>query len=155
MLLDAPERDRSRAAERALFDAYAALRRRRRAEAAQLALAAAEAYGELNWVLQQARALELAGREADALRIYRAAGSARDIARFESSGRAADPLAPLTPREREIAQLVLAGRSNREAGALLGLSERTVGNHVQSIFNRLGIGSRRELAEHVATALSE
>ncbi len=155
MLLDAPARDRSRAAERALFDAYAALRKRRRAEAAHLALAAAEAYGELSWILQQARALEVAGREADALRIFRAAGSVRDVERLEGSDRAADPLAPLTPREREIARLVLAGRSNREAGALLGLSERTVGNHVQSIFNRLGIGSRRELARHVAAARSE
>jgi DNA-binding CsgD family transcriptional regulator len=151
-LLEAPARDRSRAAERALFDAYAALRRRRRAEAAQHALAAAEAYGELHWILQQARALELAGREADALRIYRGSGSVRDVAWLESTGRAADPLAVLTPREREIAALVIAGRSNREAGAELGLSERTVGNHVQSIFNRLGIGSRRELAEHVRRA---
>jgi DNA-binding CsgD family transcriptional regulator len=151
-LLDAPPRDRSRAAERALFDAHAAARRRRRAEAAQRALEAAELYGELRWVLQQARALELAGRGADALRIYRAAGSARDAARLSDSARAADPLAPLTPREREIAEHVLAGRSNRETGELLGLSERTVGNHLQSVFNRLGIGSRRELAAYVSSA---
>ena len=154
-MLDALPRDRSRAAERALFDAYAATRRRRRGEAAQHALEAAEIYGELGWVLQQARALELAGRDADALRIYRAAGSARDAARMAGSARSADPLAPLTPREREIAHLVLAGRSNREAGALLGLSERTVGNHLQSVFNRLGIGSRRELTAYVAAAAAE
>ena len=149
-LLDAPERDRSRAGERALHDAYVAARRRRRAEAAQRALEAAEIYGELHWTLQQARALELAGREADALRLYRNAGSARDAARLEGSARSADPLAPLTPRERQIAKLVLEGRSNREAGTILGLSERTVGNHLQSVFNRLGIGSRRELAAYVA-----
>ncbi|HYW53589.1 MAG TPA: AAA family ATPase, partial [Dongiaceae bacterium] len=154
-LLEAHERDRSRAAERALFDAHVAARRRRRAEAAQRALEAAELYGELRWVMQQARALELAGRDADALRIYRAANSARDAARLAESVRAADPLAPLTPREREIAYLVLAGRSNREAGAMLGLSERTVGNHLQSVFNRLGIGSRRELAAYVGAARSE
>jgi DNA-binding CsgD family transcriptional regulator len=154
-LLAAHERDRSRAAERALFDAHVAARRRRRTEAAQRALEAAELYGELQWVLQQARALELAGRDADALRIYRAAGSERDAARLAESVRAADPLAPLTPREREIAYLVLAGRSNREAGAMLGLSERTVGNHLQSVFNRLGIGSRRELAAYVGAARTE
>ena len=154
-LLDAHPRDLSRAAERALFDAHAAARRRRRAEAAQRAQEAADLYGTLRWRLEHARALELAGREADALRIYRAAGSARDAARLESSARAADPLAPLTPREREIAQLVLAGRSNREAGVALGLSERTVGNHLQSVFNRLGIGSRRQLADYVAAGAPE
>ncbi|HTD38701.1 MAG TPA: AAA family ATPase [Candidatus Limnocylindrales bacterium] len=154
-LLEADSRDRSRAAERALFDACIAARRRRRGEAAQRAQEAAEIYGELHWVLQQARALEIAGRDADALRIYRAAGSARDAARLAESSRSADPLAPLTPREREIAELVLAGRSNREAGTILGLSERTVGNHLQSVFNRLGIGSRRELSAYVASAASE
>jgi DNA-binding NarL/FixJ family response regulator len=45
---------------------------------------------------------------------------------------------------------VLGGCSNREAALKLGLSERTVGNHLQSIFNRLGVGSRRELAQYVA-----
>jgi DNA-binding CsgD family transcriptional regulator len=154
-LLAAPARDRSRAAERALFDAHVAARRRRRAESAQRALEAADEYGALSWVFSQAQALELAGREADALRLYRGAQSTRDVARLEASARSSDPLAPLTPREREIARLVLAGRSNREAGTELGLSERTVGNHVQSIFNRLGIGSRRELAEHVAAARPE
>jgi DNA-binding CsgD family transcriptional regulator len=154
-LLDAPKRDRARAAERALFDAYAAARRRRRAESAERALEAAAIFGELGWVLQQARALELAGREADALRIYRGAGSARDVTRLERSARAADPLAPLTPREREIAELVLSGRSNREAGEALGLSERTVGNHLQSVFNRLGVSSRRELVAYVATTPPE
>lgn len=148
-LLAAPQRDRSRAAERALFDAYVAARRRRRVEASQRALEAAAIYHDLHWVFREAEALELAGREAEALRLYRAAGSTRDAARLEASARSADPLAPLTPREREVARLVLDGRSNRETGELLGLSERTVGNHLQSIFNRLGIGSRRELAEHV------
>jgi DNA-binding CsgD family transcriptional regulator len=154
-LLDAHERDRSRGAERALFDAHVAARRRRRGESAQRALEAAQLYGGLHYVLRQAHALELAGRESDALRIYRDAASARDVARLESSSRAADPLAPLTPREREIAGLVLAGRSNREAGEELGLSERTVGNHLQSVFNRLGIGSRRELAELARPSPSE
>ncbi len=153
--LRAPERDRSRAAERALFDAYVATRKRRRGEAAQRALEAAAIYRQLHWVFREAEAFELAGREADALRLYRAAGSLRDVARLEGSARSSDPFAPLTPREREIAQLVLGGRSNREAGAMLGLSERTVGNHLQSIFNRLGIGSRRELAAHVASARPE
>jgi DNA-binding CsgD family transcriptional regulator len=154
-LLAAEPRDRLRGAERALFDAYAAARRRRRGESAQRALEAADLYGGLRWTLQQARAFEAAGRDTDALRLYRAAGSLADAARLTRSSRSADPFAPLTPRERQIAELVLAGRSNREAGAALGLSERTVGNHLQSVFNRLGIGSRRELADYVAASASE
>lgn len=151
-LLSASERDRSRSAERALFDACVAARKRRRAEALERALEAAAGYAELHWVLEQARALEVAGRTADALRIYRRAGSLNDVARLEAAGRAIDPLDALTPREREVAELVLGGCSNREAALKLGLSDRTVGNHLQSVFNRLGVGSRRELAQYVAEA---
>jgi DNA-binding CsgD family transcriptional regulator len=151
-LLSAPERDRSRSAERALFDAYVATRKRRRAEALERALEAAAGYTELHWVFEQARALEVAGRNADALRIYRQAGSLNDVARLELAGRAVDPLASLTPREREVVELVLGGCSNREAALKLRLSDRTVGNHLQSVFNRLGVGSRRELAQYVAEA---
>jgi DNA-binding NarL/FixJ family response regulator len=149
-LLVAPERDRSRSAERALFDACAAARKRRRSEAVERGLEAAAIFAELHWVFEQARALEVAGRTADALRLYRRAGSPRDVVRLESSERAVDPLGALTPREREIVELVLAGCSNREAALKLGLSDRTVGNHLQSVFNRLGVGSRRELSQYVA-----
>jgi DNA-binding NarL/FixJ family response regulator len=151
-LLSASERDRCRSAERALFDAYVAARKRRRSEALERALEAAAAFAELHWVFEQARSLEVAGRCADALRIYRQAGSVNDLARLEAAGRSTDPLGSLTPREREVAELVLEGFSNREAALQLGLSDRTVGNHLQSVFNRLGVGSRRELARYVAGA---
>lgn len=48
----------------------------------------------------------------------------------------------LTRREREIAQLVADGLSNRSIGERLSISERTVEHHVSSLLSRLGIRSR-------------
>jgi DNA-binding NarL/FixJ family response regulator len=54
---------------------------------------------------------------------------------------------PLTTREREIAVSAAAGRSSREIAAQLVLSVRTVDNHLQRIYAKLGVTSRRELAD--------
>jgi DNA-binding CsgD family transcriptional regulator len=51
----------------------------------------------------------------------------------------------LTPREREIAGLAAAGLSNRAIAERLVVSVRTVDNHLQHVFEKLGIRSRREL----------
>jgi len=59
------------------------------------------------------------------------------------------PLAPLTAREREIAELVAAGRTNREVAAQLVLSARTVEAHLRNIYGKLGVRSRVELARAV------
>jgi DNA-binding NarL/FixJ family response regulator len=55
------------------------------------------------------------------------------------------PLAPLTAREREIAELVVAGRTNREVAAQLVLSTRTIEAHLRNIYGKLGVRSRVEL----------
>lgn len=60
--------------------------------------------------------------------------------------RAADPLRPLTRRQREVARLVAEGRSNRDIAATLVVSERTAEYHVQQILNTLGFGSRAQIA---------
>ncbi len=52
---------------------------------------------------------------------------------------------PLTDREREIASLVSRGASSKEVGEQLHLSARTVDNHLQRVFAKLGVTSRREL----------
>lgn len=57
--------------------------------------------------------------------------------------RAGDP-SPLTPREVEILTLVQRGRSNREIGVELGIEEKTVKNHINSIYSKLNIASRFE-----------
>lgn len=55
----------------------------------------------------------------------------------------------LTPREREIAGLAAAGLSNRAIAERLVVSVRTVDNHLQHVFDKLGIRSRRELGRLV------
>ncbi|ROO87757.1 regulatory LuxR family protein [Actinocorallia herbida] len=58
----------------------------------------------------------------------------------------ADALSDLSPQEAEIVRFAVAGRSNREIGARLFLSPRTVEWHLRKVFMKLGVGSRHELA---------
>lgn len=50
----------------------------------------------------------------------------------------------LSPREREVLRLVAAGKSNKEIGAELNVTERTVKFHVTAIFNKLGAENRAQ-----------
>jgi DNA-binding NarL/FixJ family response regulator len=52
----------------------------------------------------------------------------------------------LSPREREIAELVAEGRSNKQVAAALFLSDRTVEYHLSAVYRKLGVQSRTELA---------
>ncbi len=52
----------------------------------------------------------------------------------------------LTPREHEIAKLIVAGLSNRQIAKQLVISERTADAHVEHIRNKLGVHSRAEIA---------
>ena len=52
----------------------------------------------------------------------------------------------LTPRELEVLLLVAAGRTNREIGAELFMSEKTASVHVSRILAKLGVGGRVEAA---------
>jgi len=55
----------------------------------------------------------------------------------------------LTAREREIAELVAAGRTNREVAAQLVLSERTIEAHLRNVYAKLGVRSRVELTRRL------
>jgi DNA-binding CsgD family transcriptional regulator len=59
---------------------------------------------------------------------------------------AADRMASLTPRQRQVMELVLAGHSSKNIAAELGLSRRTVENHRAQIKARTGAKSLPELA---------
>ncbi len=62
----------------------------------------------------------------------------------DSGARREKPL--LSPREREIVQLVAQGFRNREIAEKLFISEQTVKNHLHNIFDKLGVSDRLELA---------
>lgn len=57
-----------------------------------------------------------------------------------------DPLAELTEREREVLECVASGMSNKEAGAKLNLSEKTVKHYMTIIMEKLGVRNRTEAA---------
>ena len=52
----------------------------------------------------------------------------------------------LTSREREVLQLVAAGRTNRQIGEALFISEKTAGVHVSNILGKLAVAGRTEAA---------
>jgi two-component system, NarL family, response regulator LiaR len=57
-----------------------------------------------------------------------------------------DPLEPLSPREREVLQLIARGRSNRQIARDLAIGEQTVKTHVRSILAKLGLQDRVQAA---------
>jgi DNA-binding NarL/FixJ family response regulator len=60
----------------------------------------------------------------------------------ERPRRSAGPLLALTPREREVASLVVDGLANREIAEPLYLSGHTVSQFVKRIYRKLGVDSR-------------
>jgi DNA-binding NarL/FixJ family response regulator len=52
----------------------------------------------------------------------------------------------LTGRELEVLELIVGGRSNKEIGAALGISEATVKSHINSILGKLGVTDRTQAA---------
>jgi len=59
---------------------------------------------------------------------------------------------PLGQREADVARLVAAGLTNKQIGARLFISERTVDSHVRNILNKLGFDSRTQIAAWMAAS---
>ena len=70
---------------------------------------------------------------------------ARQAPRRELDPQAAR-IASLTPREREIIGLIAQGNGTKRLAAELGVSEKTVRNHLVSIYDKLEVSDRLELA---------
>jgi DNA-binding NarL/FixJ family response regulator len=137
------------------------------------ALRAEELADSVGAVIQAGRARTLAGRAADdevglplleraeselgtcgavrlrdeAARELRRRGRKTTARRRRATG--TDGLAGLSGREREVADLVALGRTNKEIAAELFLSEKTVESHMSRLFGKLGVRSRAEVAEAV------
>ena len=63
----------------------------------------------------------------------------------EAGSSAATPFAALPEREQRVLQAVIAGRTNREIAALLGVSEPAVKRTLRSLFEKTGTRSRAAL----------
>src|SRR5207237_539756 len=66
--------------------------------------------------------------------------------------RAAECLASLTPRERDVMDLVVGGRPNKIIAHDLGISQRTVENHRAAVMKRTGAASLPDLIRLVMAA---
>jgi DNA-binding CsgD family transcriptional regulator len=78
--------------------------------------------------------------------------AARAQAELEASGarprrRAISGVEALTPSERRVADMAAGGLTNRDIAQALFLSVRTIENQLRQAYVKLGISSRRELAE--------
>jgi DNA-binding NarL/FixJ family response regulator len=85
-----------------------------------------------------------------------AGGSAIDpviISTLVSKRRSDDPLAALTPREREILVLMAEGRSNQGIADRLVITLRAVERHVSTIFGKLGLPSTGTESRRVLAVL--
>ena len=137
------------------------------------ALRAAELADSVGAVIQAGRARMLAGRAADdetglplleraeselgtcgavrlrdeAARELRRRGVKTGARRRRATG--GEGLDSLSGREREVADLVALGRTNKEIAGELFLSEKTVESHMSRLFGKLGVRSRAEVAEAV------
>ncbi|MBN2624810.1 MAG: helix-turn-helix transcriptional regulator, partial [Acidimicrobiales bacterium] len=139
----------------------------RRAGAADLLGEAAAAFHELGYRLDAARALLLQGhalrragrrnRAADVLADAHARLTAMGATTWRAHAAAElERVAPgraqaeLTPDERRVAELVAAGRRNREIAGDLLVSVATVEAHLTRIYRKLGVRNRTELARACA-----
>jgi DNA-binding CsgD family transcriptional regulator len=83
------------------------------------------------------------------LRLWPVAATAREAAPRRRADRPTFGWESLTDAERAVTDLVAEGLTNRDIGRRLFLSHHTVGFHLRSIFRKLDIGSRVELARLV------
>ncbi len=149
-ILDVASRVDGRAAH--VFAEHAAARRDRDAERLDAVAVAFEQWGATLLAAEAAAEATLRFRETGhkGSASLSAAHSERLLAACEGATTPAvsvlDEDSRLTPREREIAELAARGMSSPDIARELVVSVRTVDNHLQHVYAKLGIGKRAELA---------
>ena len=91
------------------------------------------------------------------LRHVAAGGSALDpqvVSRLLAEPRGDGPLSTLTPREREVLELVAEGRSNKAIADQLDVIQRVVQKHVGSMFAKLGISDSEDDHRRILAVLT-
>jgi DNA-binding CsgD family transcriptional regulator len=156
------------AAERCEGPVVAAFARHAQARAAHDVdglLEASDAFERCGWLLCAAECAAGASSiaRAEGLRVREQEAGRRSAALLEACGPVVTPmlealggrraLGTLTAREQEVALLAASGMSKREIADLLFLSVRTIGNHINHVYAKLGISSRDEL--RIALELGE
>jgi DNA-binding NarL/FixJ family response regulator len=109
----------------------------------------------VGYLLKQ-RVSEL-GEFAGAVRRVAEGGSALDpaiVTQLVGRRRSDDPVATLTPREREVLELMAEGRSNQAIAERLVVTERAVEKHVTSIFGKLGLSAAAKDHRRVLAVLA-
>lgn len=105
--------------------------------------------GVLSWVMKDIGALELAevirkANDNQAVLHPRAAAVLMHCLRDRTA--APSPLESLSPREREVLDLIAEGRSNAEIAQRLGIGEKTVKTHVSNLLAKLELSDRTQVA---------
>ena len=76
----------------------------------------------------------------------------RVMSQFGTHGVAADPFPELTPRERQVLELLAAGLPIGTIGAKLGLAPKTVTNHASAVYAKLHVAGRADAVERARRA---
>ena len=94
---------------------------------------------------------------ANAVREVAAGGSVVDPSVVEQlvagARQASDPMAALTPRERDVLAQIAQGKSNAGVATALFLTERAVEKHINSLFAKLGLTAEPEVHRRVTAVL--
>ena len=106
----------------------------------QSAYAELDAMGALHYRDEAARALRRSG-----VRVIRATRPSRGVAEF----------AALSEREREVAELVAEGRTNRDIARLLYISEKTVEKRLSRVFEKLDVSGRAAVGARLSATRPE
>ena len=90
----------------------------------------------------------MTARPSVARRVLEAFRDASLLGENGEGGASDHAFAPLSKREAEILECIGQGRSNRDVAGLLGISEKTVKNHVTSILRKLAVNDRTQAVLH-------